>query len=533
MKQYINKIRAKVCMTMLVVITFLSGACVDDLNQTPHIGVTSEDVYSSIDGYRSVLAKIYSAYSLVGQNKGGDKDISSNSGYDLLRCLFHLQEGPTDECAYRWMSSSNLYSLAYMNWDATAPLISDVYYRLYYSIAVVNEFLRHTDDSSISKFTADEQKQIKLFEAEARFMRALDYWFVLDLFGKGPFVDVNTPTTAFTPEVYNSSSLFEFIEDELEELETIIPASSDYGRVNLATVWSLLSRLYLNAEVYIGESYATECIAYSKKIIDSNIYSLEPDFKKLFNADNHKRTNEIIFAFYTDGENATTWGSATNVVCGACGSDNSQDPSKYGIKSGWGNYRVRGEYVELFGDVSTSTDGRCLLWTDGQKQYFDTFLDDAACGYHSEKWTNLTDEGESASDSAQDGVNTDFPMFRLAEIYLNCAEAVLRGGTGMSRSEALDIINEIRKRAYGDDSGNISDAQFNLDFILDERGREMLYENVRRTDLVRHGKFTSDKYIWQWKGGVASGKSVDNRYNRYPIPSSELAANPNLSNPEY
>lgn len=103
----------------------------------------------------------------------------------------------------------------------------------------------------------------------------------------------------------------------------------------------------------------------------------------------------------------------------------------------------------------------------------------------------------------------------------------------MTRSEALDLVNDIRKRAYGDDSGNITDAQFNLDFILDERGREMLYENIRRTDLIRHDKFTTDRYIWQWKGGVVGGRAVDSRYNRYPIPASDIAANPNLSNPEY
>lgn len=507
-------------------------SCTDDLNQTPHIGTTSEVVYSTIDGYRSVLAKIYGTYTLVGQEKGGGADLSSNTGHDLLRCIFNLQEGPTDECAFRWMSGDNLYNLAYIQWDATDPLVSDVYYRLYYSIAVVNEFLRHTGADEIGKFTAAEQAEITQFAAEARFVRALDYWFVLDLYGKGPYVDVNTPTTAFTPEAYDSKRLFEYIESELTELETILPDKTDYGRANKACVWALASRMYLNGEVYTGTSHATECITYSKKVIGAG-YTLEPDFAKLFNADNHKRTNEIIYGIYADGDNAMTWGSGTNLVHGSCGSDNSQDPTKYGIKSGWGNYRVRGEYADLFGDVANSADSRCLLWTDGQNQWFDTALDDGSCGYHSEKWTNLTDEGEMSGDPATGGANTDYPMFRLAEVYLNCAEAVLRGGSGMSRTEALDLVNAVRKRAYGDDSGNISDAQFNLAFMLDERGREMLYESIRRTDLVRHGKFTTDAYIWQWKGGVAAGRAVDSRYNRYPIPASEIAANPNLSNPEY
>lgn len=287
MKQYFNIIK-KVAGTCLVCASLLMGtSCVDDLNQTPHIGVTSEAIYSSVEGYRSVLAKIYASYSLVGQEKGGGQDLSSNSGYDLLRCLFHLQEGPTDECAYRWMSGDNLYSIAYMQWDATEPNISDVYYRLYYSIAVVNEFLRHTDEASLARFSPEEQAEIRCFAAEARFMRALDYWFVLDLFGKGPYVDVHTPTTAYTPEAYDSQALFSFIERELKDIENSLPETSAYGRANRAAVWALASRLYLNGEVYTGKNYATECITYSNKLIAPRIYFLEDDFSKLFNADNH------------------------------------------------------------------------------------------------------------------------------------------------------------------------------------------------------------------------------------------------------
>lgn len=509
------------------------SSCADDLNQTPHTGFTSEAVYSSVEGYKSVLAKIYGAYSLVGQEKGSNVDLASNSGHDLLRCLFHLQEGPTDECAYRWMSGDNLYAMAYMQWDATDPNISDVYYRLYYSIAVVNEFLRYTGESTISKFSADEQETIRQYAAEARFIRALDYWFVLDLFGKGPFVNEDTPTTAYIPPAYDSNQLFDFIESEIKEIETILPETTDYGRANRATVWALASRMYLNGEIYTGQNHASDCITYSNKIIGSGRYSLEPDFTKLFNAENHLRTNEIIYGIEIDGENTMTWGATTNLVHGSCGSDNSQDPTKYGILSGWGNYRVRGEYADLFGDLESSTDSRCLLWTDGQLQYFDTALDDGTCGYHSEKWTNLTDAGEMSGNPASDGVDTDFPMFRLAEIYLNAAEAVLRGGLGLSRADALNLVNAVRQRAYGDNSGNIADTQLNLDFLLDERGREMLYENVRRTDLIRHGKFTTSSYIWQWKGGVAAGRAVADRYNHYPIPASEISANSNLSNPEY
>lgn len=125
-------------------------------------------------------------------------------------------------------------------------------------------------------------------------------------------------------------------------------------------------------------------------------------------------------------------------------------------------------------------------------------------------------------------------MLRLADVYLMAAEAFLRGGAGISRTEALELVNKVRMRAYhNDESGKISDSDFSLDFILDERGRELYLESIRRTDLVRFDKFTTDSYIWQWKGGVLDGRAVNARYDIYPIPDTDLTANPNLKNPLY
>src|SRR5690606_20192937 len=95
-------------------------------------------------------------------------------------------------------------------------------------------------------------------------------------------------------------------------------------------------------------------------------------------------------------------------------------------------------------------------------------------------------------------------------------------------NEALALVNSLRQRAYGNASGNISTAQLNLDFILAERGRELFWEATRRTDLIRFGKFTTNAYLWQWKGGSVDGVAVDSKYNLYPIPTTDLSANPNL-----
>ena len=524
----------KIITAAFITLTLSVGltSCTDDLDQQPHIGVTSGVVYSTIEGYESVLAKIYASYSLIGQGKADSDqaDLNSYSGYDFMRNYFNLQEGTTDEAAFRWLSGDNLWSLPFMNWDDNCGTVSDAYYRLYYSIALCNEFLRYSGEEAIGSFSDSDREKIRTYAAEARFMRALSYELVLDLFRQGPFVDENTPTSGVMPPSKDAKALAEYIETELHAIENALLDNPQYARAGKGAAYALLSRLYLNYETYTGIAKYTECIEASKKVIALG-YSLEPDYLKLFNADNHLRDNEIIFALAADGTNATTWGAATYIVCGSVGSDNSQNAADYGIATGWGNFRAHGQFYELF--ANANGDKRNTFFTDGQTKYIETSLEDGTQGYHLCKFTNLTDAGEAASNSAADGCNTDFPFFRLAEVYLNAAEAVIRGGQGMSRSEALGLVNELRERAYGDQSGNITDAQLNINFFIDERGRELYHECVRRTDLVRFDMFTSDRYLWNWKGGVVDGSAVNERYNIFPIPASELSANSNLSNALY
>jgi hypothetical protein len=108
------------------------------------------------------------------------------------------------------------------------------------------------------------------------------------------------------------------------------------------------------------------------------------------------------------------------------------------------------------------------------------------------------------------------------------AGAVLRGGEGGSRANALNYINELRDRAFENTDNRIVDAELTLDFILDERSRELYWEAHRRTDLIRFGKLTGGDYIWTWKGNVKEGRATDTYRNLFPIPSAELSANPNL-----
>lgn len=512
----------------------LLTSCLGDLDQTPVIETTSSKVYEKAENYKAVLAKLYASYVIAGQDKGGGNgDISSNNGYDYLRSYFNMQEAGTDEMACTWLEGDNIRGLTYLTWDANDSWVSDMYYRIYYTIALCNEFLRYSSDSYIAGFTDTEQSDIRNYRAEARFLRALAYYHAMDFFGDIPFVSEEDPVGAFIPPCYKRADMFEYIEKELINIEDALPtpAACEYGRASQAAAWMLLGRLYLNAEVYTGKSYYTECVSYCNKVLRAG-FSLEADYAKLFNADNHKRTNEIIMAFSVDATHTVSWGATTYIVCGAIGNSNTQSPADYGITSGWGMFRTRGELPSLFEDMTGETDSRAMFYTDGQTLDMQA-IDDQNYGYFVEKWTNLTDEGEAASNTGADGVCTDYPVFRLADAYLMLAEAVLRGGTGATRADALYYVNELRKRAYGDESGTITTGELSLDFILDERARELYWEAVRRTDLIRYGKFTSNDYLWQWKGGVKDGMIVDDKYNIYPIPTSELSANPNLKNENY
>jgi hypothetical protein len=179
----------------------------------------------------------------------------------------------------------------------------------------------------------------------------------------------------------------------------------------------------------------------------------------------------------------------------------------------------------------TAFDSRALFYTNGQSldiSDISQFKD----GYAVTKYRNVTSTGAAGSNPTF--VDIDFPLFRIEDVYLMYAEAVLRGGSGGSATDALAYVNAIRTRAYNGTAGNIAQSDLNLDFILDERARELYWECTRRTDLVRFGKFTETTYLWPWKGGVAAGKSTPAFRDVYPIPASDLGANPNLSqNPNY
>ncbi len=195
------------------------------------------------------------------------------------------------------------------------------------------------------------------------------------------------------------------------------------------------------------------------------------------------------------------------------------EPGKYLIKL------ILGVPDYTYSIEKFSSDGRALFFTEGQEIEISDITKFQE-GYAVVKFKNISSTGEPGSDQVHS--DTDFPMFRVSDAYLMYAEAVLRGGSG-SASSALDYVNQVLTRAYGDDGGNITAAQLTLDFILNERSREFYWEAQRRTDLIRFGKLTGGSYLWPWKGNTLEGRATDEIYNIYPIPASDIVANINLT----
>ena len=546
--------------SMMMGTAVLTGttSCVSDLDQYPHTETTSKDVYTSLANYEAVLGKIYAAMVTSGQGKGGDnKDmesvLNSGSGFDYMRMFINMQECGTDEFASTWLTGEQTTGLTYLSWDANDAWVSDMYYRIYYNIALCNEFLRNANGAS---FSGNDEVKMKEYRAEVRFMRALFYFHALDLYRHIPMVTENDPVGSFIPPRYTPQQTFDYIESELKDcVGDMLPASTcPYGQASQGAAYTLLAKLYLNSEVYTGVAKYAECKEACKKVMDMG-YSLESDYSKLFNADNNKRTNEIIFALPVSAEHTVSWGSSTYLVCGQLSMSNAnQTPGDFGAESGWSEFRLRSQFVDKFNESDIYAQGeeakgdkRAKFFTNGQSKDV-TSMTDETTGYLSEKWSNLKDDGTKASNTSNDGVETDFPLFRLADVYLMYAECVARLGEdwdnwdGGSDAEAatrkegaIYYINKVRERAGAADvwkDNFASDADF-LQFILDERARELYHEGYRRTDLIRFGEFTTSKYIWQWKGGTHDGQAVDSKYNIYPIPNTELTANPNLHNDNY
>ena len=605
-------------------------SCHDDLNQSPidPDSFTEENVFATVDDAKGALAKLYASLALTGQTgPAGNADIADiDEGFSQFsRMLFNLNEITTDHAVVGW-GDPGLPDLHGMYWSSSNDFTEAMYYRLAQEVSFCNSFISNAQDLS--------GEQVSIFIAEARFLRAYAYYNLLDLYGNVP---LTTEISTELPTQSNRVEMFAFIENELLDISSVLPASNEYGRVNITAAQALLSRLYLNSETWTGQPRYSECVEHSQNVMNSG-YSLNINdangngtaYDELFLADNdvNGAQNEFIFALNFDGMQSQTWGGTTFLVHAAIGG--TMNPGEFGVNGGWGGLRTTKNlvnqfsvdidalnsslgnqsdwglvgnatpngwdgpdlemyqigaqefavYAELvsgeikfrfnedwgvnFGDngsdgtlesgganiaVSAGTyyivmdlssetysitpftsDRRGMFYSDGQNLEIES-IPPFEDGYAVSKWKNIDSNGNQGSDSAGNFCDTDIPLIRLAEIYLNYAEATIRGGSG-DVGTAVSLINEIRERAYGNSSGNISSGDLTLDFILDERSRELYWEGLRRTDLVRFNKFTNSSYLWPFKGNEQTGVGVDEYRNIFPLPANVVSINSNLTQNE-
>lgn len=524
---------------ILIVLLTLSTVSCTDLNLSPADAFVDAVVFDDPEAYRSYMAKVYAAFSLTGQNgPAGDGDISivNDEGFtSYIRSYWKAQELTTDEAVIAW-SDAGIRDLNALTWSSENQFVRVLYYRIFYIIAYANDFLTQSTADKLDEHGINDQwkAEIAIYRAEVRFLRALAYWHALDLFRNVPIL---TKITTSLPTQATPDELFNFIETELNEIEAVMvaPMANEYGRADKAALWMLQAKLYLNSEVYTGASNYDKVITAIDKITGAG-FGLHPNYFELFMADNHNAAApysgapEVIFALTSDGRNSKSWGNTTFLVHAAIGG--TMVATDYGVGGGWAGIRATKNMVAKFGpdplDVSTM-DPRNVFYTDGQSLEI-TDVAEFTEGYAVPKFTNMTSQGEAGVDL--DFPDTDNPMFRLADAYLMYAEAVKRGGGG-DEATAVGYVNQLRQRAYGDNSGNIVASDLTLDFILDERVREMYWEMTRRQDLIRFGKFVgAGQETWPWKGNVMEGASVEDKYIIFPIPASDLNVNANLKQNE-
>lgn len=548
------------------------SSCMDDLNKgniDPNVDATP-----NITG---LYSKCYAGLIMEGNDGTADFTIDDNGKSTLLRNLFNFNEVPTDE-AICWWSDGGIADVGYNKFDPGNATLKNLYYRLMSNISYENHFL-----------SLDAAKAEKTKYAEVRVLRAYSYFLMLDFFGDPTFIDKISAETPRQAHSYNSKFesgksytraellqmgrefLFGWVEKELLAAEPDLleakpetDSDADYGRIDKGTCWLLLSRLYLNAGTYLNNDgqnnpYWNEALEYAEKIIDpSTGYALFDDSKMskeakdngykpydlLFMGDNGSNgaSCEALLPLMQDGDKTQGWGGSMFYVAALWDAtmQTVADKDAATTANTWSGMRVRPQFVEkFFTDPSVvvnksakeirnmNVDDRAILWGKGNSDGARTLEigdnDKFVKGIATPKWNNNYSNGGTPHDSYN--VDIDFFLFRVAEAYLNAAEAEMHLH-GEGSAKAKKYIDALRDRAHA-----AKRASYTLNDVLDERSRELYCEGLRRTDLIRFNQFggTQATYKWELKGGSTNGTTFAKTNNLYPIPSSEIRSNKNLT----
>lgn len=496
-----------------VTVCMLLASCMGDLDVQPIDPdvTTGKDAYKTPEDYKRGLSKLYASFILTGQQgPAGNSDINTpdEGNSSFLRLMWNMEELTTDEAVWSYPNDfgGTVFNLHYQTWLPTDATFEVAYSRIMNSVVLANEYIRVTAGS--------DDEDITRYRYEARFIRALAYYYGINLFGKMPFVTEANLPGAFLPEEILRPDLFVYIESELLEIkEHMGNPKFEYGRADKGACAMLLAKLYLNAEVYLGtgnEMY-TEAIEQLDEVI-AGPYTLAPNYLNNFLADNNT-SPEIIFSFNSDGKYSQSYSAVWTMIKGNAGN------------GGWAGLRTT---KSLFNQFEAGDHRAHFLKEDKGQQLEIEAINVTSQGYGVNKFRNITSGGQTPNDGT-DFIDTDYPLFRLADAYLMYAEAVVRGGTGGDLNTAVGYVNDLRNRSGDPAIGDITSGDLTLEFILEERARELYWEGHRRTDLIRFGLFTGDDYVWPWKGNEAEGVGTESFRDLFPIPAADRAINTNLS----
>lgn len=462
------------------------------------------------------------------------------------RQLFFLEEIGTDEFSWLQFADAGLYEMVTMNYAPDNEIMYTAYSRLYTQIAICNEVIR-TIENNRGLLSADDVHVADEYIRQAKICRSLCYFYAISEWGNTGYVDETSPSGA-APEQMARADVYDKVVSTLEAVSAEYGDAYNtpvYGYVGKECADALLSRFYLNAAYWTGTPAYDKCWQISQKIINHHRGAgydntgLADSYITLFGANNHEyaaggsRVNEIIWTTPQDGSNLQSYGGSTFYIATVCGSyDGISAIQDCNMDAQWTCMVARQQLSERmeFDADGNPTDMRSMLWKtskDGFKIDNSTIMGNAGYGqgYAPIKYTNYAyDEfGNIDMDASPSSSNAfadcDWTVIRLAEIYLNAAEANIVGNAGDANT-ALEYVNAVRGRAGVEPwtMGNMTAAN-----ILDERSRELYGENIRRTDLVRHNKFAGNAYNWNWKGGTHHGTGTDPRNNLYPIPTKVIS----------
>lgn len=540
---------------LLAATTLGSVSCINDLD----ISSIDPQSSSSFDQW-GAFVKQYAVLGLTGQ-KGlaGSPDLDGQdegeSGF--YRTVFNCNELSTDECIWVWQDNVDIPQFTGLSWNSSSQRTEWVYVRLGYDITQFNFFLDQTEGLT----DAESLRQ----RAEVRFLRALHYWYFIDLFGKAPFKEHFSNDL---PVEKGGKELYDYIQTELAEAEADMyePGEAPFGRADKAANWLLRARLYLNAEVYTGTADYQNAKTYADKVINSGAYQLCNDYRLMFMADNDENEEamkEIILPIRQDGMKTRNYGGSTYLVCGA----RTGGMPYMGTTNGWSCVIARNSLVYKFFPnkdvpmipedvevpaqadlpndaaidawdaqygvrtvdiVEAAGDDRAMFYSGagGGKRTMDpSAINSFQSGLSIVKWQNIRSDG--AATSHTEYPDTDIPLFRLAEAYLTRAEANFRLNDTNAALQDILTLRSHRGCTTQPQANEIDEM-----YILDEWAREFYLEGRRRSDLVRFDCFTTDKYLWDWKGGVKEGRSVSDIYNVFPIPETDINNNPNMTQNE-